>query len=122
MGKRVLTTSGFQKSAGQRFNQEELETLLAWVQSNPGDGEELHGLEGVRSLLWPSSSSGASVWHRIVYLHLEQYQLIYLLEVLDADEEAFPTASDRLDAIETLGRISELALRIAEILIRLTGS
>jgi hypothetical protein len=55
-------------------------------------------------------------------LYLEQYELVYLFDVLDYKEAALPTHQDKLDAIEKVGRITELAARIVEILIRTFGS
>jgi hypothetical protein len=55
-------------------------------------------------------------------LYIERYQFVYLLDVLDCEEEALPTHQDRLDAIEKLGRIAELAVRISEMVIRMFGS
>jgi hypothetical protein len=73
-------------------------------------------------LLWPSRSSGELIWHQVAYLNVKRYEFMYLLDVLDCEECALPTHQDKLDAIEKVGRITELAARIVEILIRTFGS
>jgi hypothetical protein len=118
----VLATSAFRASSKQRFSASELERLIDTVQAEPCDGDEIEDLEGLRLLPWPSRSSGELVWHQVAYLYLEQYELVYLLDVLDHKEQALPTHQDKLDAIEKVGRITELAARIVEILIRTFGS
>ncbi|MGH6900029.1 MAG: hypothetical protein ACREJ5_26340 [Geminicoccaceae bacterium] len=118
----VLATTGFKVSSEERFSVPELERPVDRIEAAPCDGEEIEGLEDLRLLPWPSRSSGELVWHQIAYLYIERYELVYLLDVLDCQERALPTHQDKLDAIEKLGRIAELAVRISEIVIRLFGS
>lgn len=118
----VLATSAFKISSEQRFSDSELERLIDSIEAEPCDGDEIEGLEGLRLLPWPSRSSGELVWHQVAYLYLEQYEFVYLLDVLDCQEQPLPTHQDKLDAIEKVGRITELAARIVEILIRTFGS
>jgi hypothetical protein len=123
MSKRaLLCTTSFKTSSERRFSDREIERLVDRIETDPCEGEEVPGLEGLRLLLWPSRSSGELVWHRVAYLYIERYQFVYLLDVLDCEEEALPTHQDRLDAIEKLGRIAELAVRISEMVIRMFGS
>jgi hypothetical protein len=123
MSKRtVCSTTSFRISCNKRFSGPELERLIDRIEADPWDGDELEGLEGLRFLPWPSRSSGKLVWHQAIYLHLEQYDFVYLLDVLDCHERALPTHQDKLDAIERVGRITELAARIIEIVIRTFGS
>jgi hypothetical protein len=106
----------------ERFSSSEVERLIDRIEAEPWDGDEIEGLEGLRLLPWPSRSTGELVWHQVAYLYLEQYELVYLLDVLDWNEEAVPTRRDKLEAIEKIGRITELAARIVEILMRMLGS
>ena len=118
----ILATSAFKISSEQRFSDTELERLIDRIEAEPWDGDEVEGLEGLWLLPWPSRSSGQLVWHQVAYLYLEQYDFVYLLDVLDCEEQALPTQQDKLDAIERVGRITELAVRISEIVIRMLGS
>jgi hypothetical protein len=123
MSKRaVLCTSAFRASSEEKFSDPELERLVDRIEAEPGDGDEIEGLEGLRLFPWPSQSSGELIWHQIVYLYVQQYEFVYLLDVLDCQEEALPTYQDKLDAIEKLGRIAELAVRISDTVIRMFGS
>ena len=104
MSKRtVLSTTAFKSSAEERFSNPELERLVDRIEADPCDGEEAEGLEGLRILPWPSRSSGELVWHQVAYLYLEQYEFVYLLDMLDCQEQALPTNQDKLDAIEKVG-------------------
>ena len=118
----VCSTTSFRSSCERRFSERELARLIDSIEAEPCDGEEIEGLEGLRLLRWPSQSSGELVWHQVAYLYIESYEFVYLLEVLDCEEQALPTHQDKLDAIEKLGRIAELATRILEIFIRMSGS
>jgi hypothetical protein len=123
MSKRtVCSTTSFKAACEERFSSIEIERLIDQIEAEPWDGDELEGLEGLRLLPWPSGTSGQLVWHQVAYLYLEQYDFVYLLDVLDRHEQALPTHQDKLDAIERVGRITELAARIVEILIRTFGS
>jgi hypothetical protein len=118
----VFATSAFKISSDQRFSDTELERLIARIEAEPCDGDEIEGLEGLRLLPWPSRSAGELVWHQVAYLYVQPYEFVYLLDVLDCQEVLLPTHRDKLDAIERLGRITELAVRISEIVIRMCGS
>jgi hypothetical protein len=117
----VLATSAFKTASEQRLNKTEREQLVARIEAEPCDGEEVEGLEGLWILPWLSRSSGNLVWHQVAYLYIERYEFVYLLDMLDCEEPALPTHQDKLDAIEKLGRIAELGMRICEILIRMLG-
>jgi hypothetical protein len=118
----VLATTTFKVSSEEKFSDPELERLVDRIESEPCDGEEIEGLEGLRLLPWPSRSSGELVWHQVAYLYIQPYEFVYLLDVLNCEQEALPTHQDKLDAIEQLRRIAELAVRISEIVIRMFGS
>lgn len=101
----VVETPGYLKDAEAIFNSHEREAIVTMVANDPECGEIMQGTGGVRKVRVGRGGRGKSGGARVVYIHHDAENPIFLLAAFAKNEKANLSKAERNEmakAVKTL--------------------
>jgi mRNA-degrading endonuclease RelE of RelBE toxin-antitoxin system len=77
----VIETPTFQRQAREVWTDEERESFIDWIASNPEAGDVIPGADGARKVRWAVAGRGKRGGARVIYFHLSQQGAVLLAMV-----------------------------------------
>ncbi len=84
----------FQKLAAKVWTEAERLDFIGWLVQNPDAGDLIVGGEGARKVRWSIAGQGKSGGVRVIYYHLSDDGLLYLLTLYTKAERSTITAKE----------------------------
>lgn len=91
----VLVLKGFRGAVKKLFSEEDIETLVAFLQSRPDTGDVIPGTGGLRKLRWALEGRGKRGGSRIIYYYHRPELEVLLLTAYAKNEQEDVSASDK---------------------------
>jgi mRNA-degrading endonuclease RelE of RelBE toxin-antitoxin system len=91
----VLVLKGFRRAVKKLFSEEDIETLVAFLQSRPDAGDVIPGTGGLRKLRWALEGRGKRGGSRVIYYYHRPELEVLLLTAYAKNEQEDLSASDK---------------------------
>lgn len=91
----VLVLKGFRRAVKKLFSEDDIETLVAFLQSRPDAGDVIPGTGGLRKLRWALEGRGKRGGSRIIYYYHRPELEVLLLTAYAKNEQEDLSASDK---------------------------
>ena len=91
----VLVLKGFRRAVKKLFSEEDIETLVAFLQSRPDAGDVIPGTSGLRKLRWALEGRGKRGGSRVIYYYHRPELEVLLLTAYAKNEQEDLSASDK---------------------------
>lgn len=91
----VLVLKGFRRAVKKLFSEEDIETLVAFLQSRPDAGDVIPGTGGLRKLRWALAGRGKRGGSRVIYYYHRPELEVLLLTAYAKNEQEDLSASDK---------------------------
>ncbi|HRE42250.1 MAG TPA: hypothetical protein PLG90_13060 [Ignavibacteria bacterium] len=85
----------------------ELDNLEKFLLNNPKSGAVIKGTNGLRKLRWNSETKGKRGGIRILYLDIEEYQILFLISLLKKNEKVNLTESEKSDINKIISNLKQ---------------
>ncbi len=91
----VLVLKGFRRAVKKLFSEEDIEALVAFLQSRPDAGDVIPGTGGLRKLRWALSGRGKRGGSRVIYYYHRPEWEVLLLTAYAKNEQEDLSANDK---------------------------
>ncbi len=91
----VLVLKGFRRAVKKLFSEEDIETLVAFLQSRPDAGDVIPGTSGLRKLRWALEGRGKRGGSRVIYYYHRPELEVLLLTAYAKNEQEDLSAHDK---------------------------
>ena len=84
----IIETPVYARKAAELLDEDDRESVAAYISLNPMAGSVISGSGGIRKLRWRAASSGKRGGHRVIYFNQLKQGRIWLLTVFSKRQHA----------------------------------